>query len=193
MLIGVELGVWSVGPESIDFIADLILRRRPSLVIECGSGVSTLAIALFLSRIGRSPNVRLVALEQDELYAEATRGLLRRHGLSESVAVIHAPLVEDVFGTTRRVRYSLPLEFELALGGRRAEFIVIDGPVADEGGRFATLPILAPFADRAMFVMDDALRDSELRTAAEWARIPFITVQGIIPIGKGLLIGKLGE
>ena len=50
-LSGVQLGTWSLGPRSIDVLAAMISTMRPTLVIEFGSGVSTLVLASAMRRL----------------------------------------------------------------------------------------------------------------------------------------------
>jgi hypothetical protein len=51
----------------------LVMERRPGLVVECGSGSSTVIVARCLRERGRG---RGVALAQDPVFAEHTRNLL---------------------------------------------------------------------------------------------------------------------
>ena len=80
---------WAMSPTGLIWLVDQIERARPSLVVECGSGTSTLWMSLALRRAGTG---RLVALEHVEEYAQQTRQLLERHGVADWAEVRHAPL-----------------------------------------------------------------------------------------------------
>lgn len=191
ILAGVELGVWSLGPRSINVLGDVIDRLRPKLVVEFGSGVSTVAMAYFLRMQSAGSETQLIALEQDVGYANSTRDRLRANNLADRVVVVHAPLVVDNVEGKRSIRYDLTPEFMSAIADRSPDLIIIDGPVAETGGRFGTLPLLRPFVRRADFVMDDAIRDSELQTAKDWSSLSYVTLDGIRPLEKGLLFGTV--
>jgi predicted O-methyltransferase YrrM len=190
MLEGLELGVWALGPRSLARILDVATRLNPKVILEFGSGMSTLALALALSR-GHAKGRRVISLEQDPVHGEATRSLLRRHALEEFATVVVAPLVRKSVEGRLATTYSVSGEFESALGSDPPEMILVDGPSAETGGRFATLPLAHRFTASALFVVDDALRDSELGSAADWATLPYIELAGVEPIEKGLLFGAL--
>jgi hypothetical protein len=88
--------------------------------------------------------------------------------------------------------YPLPDEIGGLFHDRKADFVLIDGPAAEAGARFATLPLAHPFVSpHASFVLDDALRDGELLVARRWRSLPYVEVDGIRMIEKGLLIGAI--
>jgi hypothetical protein len=190
MLTGLELGAWALGPRSIELLASEIRLAKPRRVVEFGSGISTLVIAKCLDEIGFDDSI-VISFEQDEAHASGTRQLLRRHGLGSRSVVMHAPLVEAVLAGRSRTRYSFSDSAQLLLEAIPPDFVLIDGPAAGFGGRFGTLPILQPYVRNARFLMDDALRDSELAIAAEWSSLPHIRVDGIRLIEKGILVGSL--
>lgn len=190
MLRGAELGVWALGPRSLDRILELVGRIRPKVVLEFGSGYSTVALALAISR-GEDPDRRVISLEQDEVHGESTRQMLREYGLERFANVVVTPLVTATVEGRLSTTYAVSQELRSALGADGPELIIVDGPAADAGGRFATIPMAHEFTERAYFVLDDALRDSELAAAAEWARLPYVEIHGVEPVEKGLLFGAL--
>src|SRR4029077_7618180 len=79
---------FAIAPDFALLLTELIADERPELVVETGSGVSTLVIAYGLEKLGRG---RVIALEHDAGYAAGTRAELERHGLSAYATVVHAP------------------------------------------------------------------------------------------------------
>jgi predicted O-methyltransferase YrrM len=77
-------------PDTLLVLVQKFLSLRPSLAIECGSGTSTLLLALAAQQY--SIDCRLVSLEHELDYVEGTRALLADHGVSHLVDVRHAPL-----------------------------------------------------------------------------------------------------
>ena len=193
LLDGAELGYWALGPQSIDELARTVAEVRPGAVIEYGSGSSTLVLAWALRRLwGTGAGPRVVSIEQDAAHAGRTRELLERAGLAGEVAVVVAPLAEVEVDGSRVPCYALPDRLMDPIGGRSADLVIIDGPAGPPGARFGTLPLALPYlADGARFLLDDALRDSELGIANRWSALPNVHVDGIRLIEKGLLVGTV--
>lgn len=187
------LGTWSLGPGTISYLQNEIRRRRPSLIFEFGSGISTVCLAQFMADLhGPDAGLRVVSVDQSAQFAQQTRALLERSGLSSLASVVHAPLEEQQISGVTTTCYALPEALDEVIGSRQADLIVIDGPAAEEGARFGTIPLVHRYASpNARFVMDDAMRDGELAIAIDWRSLPFITVDGVRPIEKGLLIGSV--
>jgi hypothetical protein len=188
---GRELGAWSLGPRTIRFLQDSVSELRPRLVIEFGSGVSTAFLAQAMQDAGLAGDRPvIVSLEQDEAHARLTRRLLEDAGLGSLVDVVVAPLARQRIEDVDVECYSVTRELDTALGGRLAEFAVVDGPAAASGARFGTLPLVRHhLGPKAHFMMDDALRDGELMVATRWRSLPYMEVEGIRIIEKGLLTG----
>lgn len=77
-------------PDVLVVLVHKFLSLRPSMAIECGSGTSTLFLAVAAQQYG--VDCRLVSLEHDLAYAEATRTLVADHGVGHLVDIRHAPL-----------------------------------------------------------------------------------------------------
>jgi hypothetical protein len=80
---------WSASPDLLRTLYEKVRYGDQRLVLECGSGVSTLVFGYALRARGQG---RVVALEHDEHYAELSRELLRAHGLSDWAEIRSAPL-----------------------------------------------------------------------------------------------------
>ncbi len=70
-------------------LAQMIADEQPRLLIENGSGVSTLVAAYAFQKLGRG---RVVALEHDPDRAKHTRALIAQHGLKAFATVIEAAI-----------------------------------------------------------------------------------------------------
>lgn len=190
-----ELGGWSLSPATIDFLEQTILEHRPKLVLEFGSGVSTVCLA-FLQREIRGDRDRLlvVSIEEDDEHARGTSTWLQKLGLARCATVLAAPLVDQlVEGCTERC-YKLPADkLARVVDGRRADLVLVDGPSLLSGGsRFATLPLARDLlADNAIVFLDDARRDSELAVARRWRRLPWLEICGVHLVGKGILEARI--
>jgi predicted O-methyltransferase YrrM len=193
LLGGLELGVWSLGPAGIERLAGLVRERRPELVLEFGSGVSTLCLAHAARATGGdAPGPLIVAIEQDARHAATTRSRLAAAGLASIAEVVHAPLEIRAWDGIVCSTYRLPRDFEARLEGRKADLVLVDGPAAERGARVATLPLVRRWlADGARIVLDDALRDGELEAAIRWQSSGWIRIEGIVLEDKGLLLATV--
>ena len=188
---GLPVGEWA-----LDHVALLEIIRRyeqhhPDVVVEFGSGTSTVLLAALAQHHGRH-GVSVVSVEQDDGEAERVRALLSERGLDSFVDIVVAPLTEVDHGGVTLLCYD-PDVVGQALTDRPPSMVLVDGPSQVTGGnRFPTLLMVQPHAAAdAVFLVDDAWRDKELVAAERWSVCPGIEVHGIIPLPKGMLIGTL--
>jgi hypothetical protein len=88
--------------------------------------------------------------------------------------------------------YSLQMDIGRYFKGRTADLVIIDGPSAESGARFGTLPLIRGVTSPAAeFILDDAVRDGELDVAKRWMSLTYLQVDGIRLIERGLLTGKV--
>lgn len=186
----IELGTWTIGPASIEVLRRALLEIQPRVVVEFGSGVSTVCLAHFGVSLDRPAHV--ISIEQDAAEVERTRALLARLPSSSPVTIIHAPLEERLVEGRRLSSYALPDgDLERAIDDEPIDLVLIDGPAAEDGARFGTLLlVLSMVSPHALVVLDDALRDGELAAARAWVDLGFLEVEGIIAIDHGLLIAR---
>ena len=74
-------------PAGIAAIVSEALRRRPQLVVECGSGNSTIFLARALRQLGDG---HVITLDHDEAWGRVTREIVAREGLDEHATVVDA-------------------------------------------------------------------------------------------------------
>ena len=156
---------WAASPDVLNLLVDEFLDRRPRTVVECGSGVSTLWLALAADRHGIE--CRIISLEHDAGYLEQTRQTLERHGVAHLVDLRRAPLT-----TSPLPGHTTPWYDVAALDGVvGAGLVFVDGPPELTGpmARFPSLPVLAPhMAEDGVLILDDAARPDESRAVALW-------------------------
>jgi hypothetical protein len=191
MLATRELGTWTLGPEAINYLGEEIQQTRPDLILEFGSGISTICLAQFMAdRFGADGPLRVVSIEQSVAFAAETNRQLAAWGLGSVARVLHAELGVQAIGGIRSLCYVIPPELDTLLGAERAQMLVIDGPSGDDTVRSGTLPLAYPYlAGRARFVLDDAFRPGELQAGERWRGLPGVRIDGIRLIEKGLLTG----
>ncbi len=156
---------WAASPDLLVVLVDLIISERPSLVVECGSGASTLWLALAMRRFGIDG--RIIALDHDPVFGGKTRDLLARHGVRDLAEVRDAPLE------------SFSLEGETySWYARRAwadvtgiDLLFVDGPPATTGhqARYPALPLLSgSLSPAATVVLDDLVVPDMQKVLGLW-------------------------
>ena len=89
-----ELGGWAADAVLVQHAARLVADVRPRLVLECGSGSSTIAIARCLKTLGG----RVLSLEHNPEFARKTIETLRVLELNDVARVVTAPLTTRELG-----------------------------------------------------------------------------------------------
>lgn len=154
---------WAIEPVALEHILHMVCRDRPSLIVECGSGVSTIWLAIVAKRYGG----RVIALEHQRKYADQTRLDLTAHGLASIAEVRDAPLENmDVAGKSFKW-YSAAAWDSL----RDIDLLLVDGPPKATGpqARYPALPLLSSrLSAQACIVIDDVHRKEEREILSLW-------------------------
>ena len=156
---------WAASPDFLVLVLGEILARKPELVLELGSGVSTLISAYALQKLGKG---KLISLDHDSNYLQKTQQQLKLHGLGDIVQAVHAPLTEINLNGVAWRWYDLA---SMQLPGT-IDILVVDGPPAhiQARSRYPALPVLAEhLSEHATVFLDDAARVDEQAIAREWA------------------------
>lgn len=155
--------------EEAAFLFHLIRRQRPKLVMELGSGSSTILFAAALRANGEG---RLISVEHDAEHAGRTAQLIEQAELSNWVQQVTAPLVERRVGDRGFSWYALdPLLRQMR---EKIDFLFVDGPPGkmQSLSRYPALPVLAPhLAAGALVFVDDGARDDEMQMLELWREI----------------------
>jgi hypothetical protein len=162
-----DLSGWSADPVFVHNVVRLLIETRPALVVECGSGSSTVVVARCLRALGHG---RIVSLDHDPVYAERSRGLLRLHGVEDVASVVTAPLApREVKG--RQFQWYAPTYAALLNGS--IDLLLVDGPPGKSAprARYPAVPLLLPhLAPACAIVLDDGDRQDERAIAHAWAQ-----------------------
>jgi predicted O-methyltransferase YrrM len=143
---------WAASPDLLMVLVDLVITERPSLIVECGSGASTLWLALTMRRFGIGG--RIIALDHDPVFGGRTRGLLARHDVRDLAEVRDAPL-ESFSLDGETYSWYAKRAWEDLTG---IDLLFVDGPPATTGhqARYPALPLLsASLSPVATAVLDD--------------------------------------
>jgi predicted O-methyltransferase YrrM len=176
----------AIAPELALLLASKIIENVPSLILEVGSGISTIVAGYCLKKNNWG---KLISLEHDPRYAVDTRHAVRLHGLTDFVEVVDAPLGEMTQGAEKYTWYSPSILETIDQGS--VELVFVDGPPGKlrKLSRYPALPILYEMlSENATILIDDANRVDESEMIRLWLRqFPSLRCS-YIRKGKGIAI-----
>jgi predicted O-methyltransferase YrrM len=143
---------WAASPDLIAVLVDLAVTKRAALVVECGSGASTLWFALAMRQF--KIDGRIIALDHDPVFAGKTRAFLARHDVADLAEVRDAPLESFSLGGETYSWYARRAWEDLT----GIDLLFVDGPPAATGhqARYPALPLLSgSLSPTATIVLDD--------------------------------------
>jgi predicted O-methyltransferase YrrM len=149
---------WAASPDLLLTIADLVRTRKPRLVVELGSGVSTLIVAKAGAR-------KVISIDNSAEFAEKTRDMLKAHKV-RGVEVRVAPLKAHASGVDW---YDTAKLKDLA----KIDMLIIDGPPGSknpDARKPALKELLAKLSPNVVVVIDDVNRTGERQLAEAFAK-----------------------
>ncbi|MDR8393819.1 class I SAM-dependent methyltransferase [Aliifodinibius sp. S!AR15-10] len=183
----VPFGGWSVDGRFAEILLEQIRKTRAEIILECGSGTSTILVAKYLKQIGSG---QVLALEHEKKYASITRNQLSECGLQEWVSVIETPLREWPLNGQAMPWYDFqPKDY---LSGQ-IDILIVDGPPGKIGplARYPAVPVLKSWLDTgSVIILDDGNREGEKEIAERWIEELNATSE-FDPRGKGTWIIKI--
>jgi predicted O-methyltransferase YrrM len=175
------LGSWKADTGLLELLADHILEARPRLVVEFGTGASTLVIAKALQLAGGGT---LISFEQHTDFVEACGKWLAEHGLEADLRVARlTPSPGDWPG--------LWYDHGPLSGG--IDLMLIDGPcwALHPFTRGAAETLFDKVSPGGTVMLDDAARPGERIVARRWRRLhPDFSFALDTSGAKGTLIGR---
>jgi len=160
-------GSWALTPDAAVVLAREVVVRKPGVVVELGSGASTVMVGRLLKQLGHG---RLISLDHDPEWASQTRRYIIASGLQDIVEVIDAPLTRQQFDGKDFDWYRIP---EQLRDIQQIDMITVDGPpqVKDTSilSRYPALPAFAAkLSPQAIIYVDDAGRETEQNMINAW-------------------------
>jgi predicted O-methyltransferase YrrM len=149
---------WAASPDLLLTISEIVKKNKPGLVVELGSGVSTLVAA-------KSGARKIVSIDNSDEWGAKTVALLKEHKL-RGVDVRIAPLRPYANGSDW---YEVAAIRDL----KNIDLLIIDGPPGSKNPE-ARYPALQQFKDKlsasAVVIIDDVHRDGERKLAEDFAK-----------------------
>lgn len=155
---------WAISPELAATLVTLVRTHEPDVIVELGSGASTIVMGYALEQQGKG---RIISLDHSTKYGAETQKDLAMHALQDWTEVRHAPLTSiEQEGQTWSWYDLAALEDDLSI-----DMVVIDGPPRETGpmARYPAVPALYEYlSDDAVVVLDDAYREDENKMLDRW-------------------------
>jgi predicted O-methyltransferase YrrM len=149
---------WAASPDLLLTISEIIKKSQPAMVVELGSGISTLVAA-------KSGARKIVSIDNSDEWGAKTVELLKEHRV-RGVSVRIAPLQPYANGSDW---YDLDAIKDL----KKIDLLIIDGPPGSKNPE-ARYPALQQFKDRlsttAIVIIDDVNREGERKLAEDFAK-----------------------
>lgn len=158
---------YAASPILASVLINEISVKKTDIVLEVGSGVSTLILAYCFSKRGFG---KVISLEHKEEYAAATKFLIKNHKMEEFVEIIYSPLTSVYIEKKEWLWYGLE-ELQNQLAQNKIDLLVVDGPTygIQPEARYPALPLLFPYlSSDATVILDDAFRLDEKRVLRKW-------------------------
>lgn len=163
------LGGWALqGQSMVRILQSVAGMAETPLMVECGSGASTIWVGALLRSRGAG---RLISLEHDEHFYDESRRMVADHGLEEFVDVRLAPLQPLSLDGRDYQWYAVEALHDVD----GINIVLVDGPPQATGkeARYPAIPVLMDkLADRAEIFVDDADRPDESVTIDRWLSNP---------------------
>lgn len=179
--------------DTLNYIEKRIISEKPKVVLEFGSGLSTICLSYYLSTLYETKDhIFVYSIDEKLEYAENTNKMLRDLSLDSCARVIHVDLVEREINGVQVFCYNINSNtLDSLLQGEQPEFILIDGPSGGGLNRYYSITqITSNIAPNAFFFLDDAMRKHEMQVSHLWKQLPYIKIHGMTLLGTGILEGQ---
>ena len=154
---------WQLSSQAVQEVVRHILLEQPKVVVECGSGASTMWIGRALRRVGEG---RLISLESSADWVAIVTGMLQYEGLG-SVEVRHAPMEPIQVAQHEQPWYSASALADV----EEIDLLLVDGPPG-RTNKLARYPAVPALCDKlrpgATVMLDDCHRRDEKETVRRW-------------------------
>ena len=155
----------AASPDFLKLVVETILTEKPILVVELGSGISTILAGKALEKNGGGD---LISIDNDDKYAELTRKKICLEKLSNIARVVTAELKLQTINGQNFMWYENSFKNEIKPD---IDLLIVDGPsrIINKNARYPALPLLKDhFSDNIVILVDDGKRKDDSDTVKSW-------------------------
>ncbi|WP_444908842.1 O-methyltransferase [Microbulbifer sp. TRSA005] len=180
---------WATSPDILLKLHTHIMTHRPKVIVEFGSGASTLVMADALRQNGLG---KLISIEHSIHYGKQTQSALEREFLQSWVDLRIGDLEvwngEHLHKNDNIVMPLLWYPLSLLKGIEFVDLVLVDGPpgATCRHSRYPALPALSDkLSSKAEIWMDDTIRKEERDICEQWSK-KYGLILEYYPMEKGL-------
>jgi len=157
-----------VYPDFSNILVSLIIEKKPSIIVELGSGLSTIISGYALKKAGKG---KIISFENEEKWANITKEDIKKHNLGRFCKVILASLKKVRIKNNDWDWYDEKKFDKIS----KIDLLIVDGPFHGDKGRkdirYPALPLLyKKLSKNAVILIDDALRKGEKEIIEKWLK-----------------------
>lgn len=196
---------WPISPDIALFMAQKIEENDYDLIVEFGSGTSTMLFASMAKNIKKKngKKIKVVTFEHNEKYYIQTKQQLKQQALHKFASVKYAPLTKYTYQDMEFMYYDCENELQKLKNKNRYQkiLVLVDGPPGATGplARFPALPHLLDYLtpQNMDLILDDSHRTEEKAVIDKWEKLleeRNITFKSeSIPSEKGLYFSQINK
>ena len=176
---------WAASSELASTYIKEIQTKKPRIIVEAGSGVSTIVAGYVLKRF--SIPGKVVSLDHDEKYAELTRQQIMLHGLQDFCEVVHTPITSFTIAGNQHKWYDIS---KYSFEKDSVDLLLVDGPIEklQKSARYPAFPLMKEFLGKnACIIVDDANRPDEQNMVSAWMKEMKNATRMNVPSEKGII------
>jgi len=171
----------SLKPDIACRLYELVRDTHCEKIVECGSGISTIIIALAIG----DRSITFVSLEESEHWLEITKRALMAFDVLDRVQLVYSPLTPIEFNGKR-----IKAHDDSAIANGNADVLLVDAPPA-KVGRMGVLPRMTKhLRPGALVLLDDAVRGGEEECVRAWVDNGLANLEGYLALGTGMAVLK---
>lgn len=154
---------WAAGPEYYAHICNDIVINRKKMVVETGSGISTILLARLIKK--NNLNTKIVSIDHDAVWQNIVAQNLEADGIDDIVEFKHCPLVQRE-GVSWYDTESIVFPENFVV-----DTVVVDGPIGNVPmARLGAVPFLKQYLSPECYTiyLHDTDREEEQRIVSIW-------------------------
>ncbi len=163
--------------DALQFIYEMCQSYKPKVVLEFGSGLSTLFFCEILYQLHKT-DFLLISIDDSHEYLDKTRGMVQEFikgtnsDINSCVRCVNAP-IESYSFKFRKFKTYAKNQVENSISSLpNIDLVLIDGPLGWKFGREAPLYIIRKkISPETIIILDDASRPYEQEAIANWSKM----------------------
>lgn len=185
---------WAISPDALLVILRHIIKEKPQIILELGSGSTTVAITSLIEKF--KLDTKLISVDHLQKYLDQTRERVR---YGKHVEYILAEIKgQNIAEIGKHVKWYDAEAILNHTGSRKVDLLVVDGP-PETTSKKARLPALRALAGilapDATIILDDYDRPDEQSAVADWLKFDAGTNPSVdsVETEKGLAVFRRSQ